>query len=352
METITVSGTDYDSVILAAEDMTNKLYEIDGVTAVLSELTSRKSKVNIDIDPMLAAQLNVNPAIALKTVRTATSGVSAGDITLTGTEYDILIEYPEDSFDTTADLATLNIPTLIGTYIPLESIADIYFADSMQSVTRENGQYFIDLEVSVASGAEETVLAEVETLKTQNTYPGISFEQLSSDAFDDTISQLLGAIATSIFLVFMVMAMQFESPRFSFMVMTSVMFSFIGSFLLLFITDMDISMISLMGILMLIGIVVNNDILFVDTTNHLKTTMPLRDALIQTGKMRMRPILMTTMTTILSMIPPSLGIGEGSEVLQSMGIVIIGGLITSTLLVLLLMPAFYLIIDKKNKIKH
>jgi HAE1 family hydrophobic/amphiphilic exporter-1 len=108
-------------------------------------------------------------------------------------------------------------------------------------------------------------------------------------------------------------------------------------------------MVSLMGVLMLVGIVVNNGILYVDTANQLREEMPLEEALIQSGQLRLRPILMTTLTTILSMVPMSLGIGDGSVMMQGMALIIIGGLVTSTILILLLMPTFYLLIDKRSR---
>ena len=108
-------------------------------------------------------------------------------------------------------------------------------------------------------------------------------------------------------------------------------------------------MISLMGFLMLMGIVVNNGILFVDSTNQFRKEMPLEDALIQSGVIRLRPILMTTLTTILSMVPLGLGIGTNAVMMQGMALVIIGGLIASTILTLILIPTFYLILDKKRK---
>ncbi|MBQ9438159.1 MAG: efflux RND transporter permease subunit, partial [Lachnospiraceae bacterium] len=143
----------------------------------------------------------------------------------------------------------------------------------------------------------------------------------------------------------LVMAMQFESPRFSLMVMTCIPFALIGSFGMLFLTGQSLSMVSLMGFLMLMGIVVNNGILFVDTANMLRKEMELEDALVKAASMRIRPILMTTLTTILSMIPMGMGIGENSQMMQGMALVIIGGLIASTALTLLVLPDFYLIMD-------
>ena len=135
------------------------------------------------------------------------------------------------------------------------------------------------------------------------------------------------------------------------MVMMCIPFSLVGSIFLLFIVGATISMVSLMGFLMLVGIVVNNGILYVDTVNQLKEEMPLEDALIDAGAIRLRPILMTTLTTILSMVPMGLGLGSNGAMMQGMALVIIGGLVASTLLTLLLMPTIYLLIHKKKRRK-
>ena len=147
------------------------------------------------------------------------------------------------------------------------------------------------------------------------------------------------------------MAMQFESPKYSLMVMLSIPFSLIGSFGLLFLSGQSLTMTSLMGIMMLVGIVVNNGILYVDGVNALinEDGLSLDDALIESAKTRLRPILITTLTTVISMVPMSLGIGTGTEMMQGMGIIIIGGLIASTLLILILLPVFYRMVYGKEK---
>ncbi len=145
------------------------------------------------------------------------------------------------------------------------------------------------------------------------------------------------------------MAMQFESPKYSLMVMLSIPFSLIGSLGLLFLTGESISMTSLMGILMLVGIVVNNGILYVDGVNELRMRMPVEDALVKSGQTRLRPILMTTLTTVISMIPMAMGLGSGTEMMSGMAIIIIGGLVASTVLILVLMPVFYLLVYGRSK---
>ena len=117
--------------------------------------------------------------------------------------------------------------------------------------------------------------------------------------------------------------------------MMSIPFALIGSFGLLYLTGSTLSMVSLMGVLMLVGIVVNNGILYVDTVNQLREEIPLEEALVKSGQMRLRPILMTTLTTILSMVPMALGIGDGAVMMQGMALIIIGGLVASTVLILL-----------------
>ncbi len=155
-------------------------------------------------------------------------------------------------------------------------------------------------------------------------------------------------------MVFMVMAMQFESVTYSLLIMLCIPFAMIGSILLLLIMDVKVSMTSLMGVLMLSGIVVNNGIIFIDTANQFRDAgEEAKAALIHAGKDRMRPILITTLTTELSMIPVALGLARNSETMQGMGVVIVGGLFASTLLTLLLLPTFYLMLDKiKNRKKY
>ena len=167
------------------------------------------------------------------------------------------------------------------------------------------------------------------------------------DMMDENLQAIFLSILAGVFLVFLVMAMQFESPRFSLMVMMCIPFSLIGSFFLLFVGRQSMNMVSMMGFLMLMGIVVNNGILLVDTANQEKEHMPLEDALVTAGKIRLRPILMTTLTTILAMIPMILF--SENKMMEGMSLVIVGGLIASTLLCLLMMPAFYLMISKDGR---
>lgn len=151
-------------------------------------------------------------------------------------------------------------------------------------------------------------------------------------------------LAIAIFLVFLVMAIQFDSPRLSLMVMLCIPFSLAGSFGMVFLSTGVLGIVDLMGFLVLFGIVVNNGVLLVDATNELRQTMPLGDALVQAGETRLRPILMTTLTTVISMIPMIFSASSGMAMMKGMGYIVIGGLVASTILTMFLMPPFYLLI--------
>ena len=185
---------------------------------------------------------------------------------------------------------------------------------------------------------------------TKHMTPSITRAVNSMDeAMVEEFSSLGGAIAIAVFLVFVVMAAQFESPKFSLMVMTTIPFSLIGSFGLLYLVDSPISMASLLGFLMLAGTVVNNGILYVDTVNQYRQEMDLHTALIEAGATRLRPMMMTTLTTIVAMIPMAMAYGDSGESMQGLALVDVGGLIASTVLALLMLPSYYLLMSGKRK---
>ena len=234
-------------------------------------------------------------------------------------------------------------------------IASIEYSNSPQTIDRENNQYIVSvtgqLRRDAAVATSNDIMATVQGMQMPegvSLYMGGNMETMQEE-----FSSLFGALATAIFLVFMVMGIQFESIRFSIVVMMSIPFALIGAFTLLLISGCTISMTSLMGVIMLAGIVVNNGILLIDTTNRLRAEdgHTIKDALVIAGMTRLRPILMTTLTTVLSMVPMALAFGEGTEMMQSMALVIIGGLVSSTILTLFLIPTFYILFNRNRGIK-
>lgn len=348
--TTTLHSYDYEALKIAAEEFEAKVYEIPGVSRVASSQgTWGSMKAEINIDPRKTLNHGLDPTTVAQMLRLAVTGFELEDMEIGSDEYDVIIEYPADYSDDLHSLMNLSIDTPTGK-VPLSQMAEMSFTDTLQSIKKINGYYCIDLTIIPVEGAYSVVSEGVSLLETSETndvagiYVGAG---PGTDFILDEVGAMAGAIVTAVFLVFMVMAMQFQSLRFSMMVMTSVSFSFIGSFGLMFLMGQTLTLISMMGVLMLMGIVVNNGILFVDSTDkNTRECDTLEEALIKSGQTRMRPIIMTTITTVLAMVP--LALAEGDS-MQSMGIIIIGGLLASTVLVLYLMPAFYMILSKKEK---
>lgn len=347
---VTLASTDLDDLKEAASLIEEKAWNIPGVLNVSSDAGEGSTQIRVVIDPLDAMAHGMTPVQAAGGLYSMISGTEAMTITSNGEEYSVMLEYPEGTYTKASSLLDASIGG-----VPLSEMATLQYTDSQQTVMKQNGKYTTTITASCVSEDTGAVDAALDKLVADTKLPD-SVEQ-TKDTMDEmmteTFTAIGKAIAAAVFLVFLVMAMQFESPKYSLMVMLSIPFSLIGSFGLLFLSGQSLTMISMMGIMMLVGIVVNNGILYVDGVHALMNEegLGLEDALIESGKTRLRPILITTLTTVISMIPMSLGLGTGTEMMQSMGIIIIGGLTASTILILLLMPVFYLMAygNKKEK---
>lgn len=347
---IDLVGRDLDDLKTAARQVEDMLKTIPGVLQVSSDVADVSTQVDVVIDPLKSMSVGLAPVQVAGEMHNALSGIEAATLTRSGQEYSIRLEYPAGEYNDMNDLLNMTLSTPYGTQVPLSELATVVYKDAPVTLTRVDGIYQVAITANTTEAARFTAQDAADEAISQMIFPrGVSrATSMMEEMMIDEFTAIVTAIFVAVFLIFLVMAMQFESPRFSAMVMLSIPFALIGSFGLLFITGSTLSMVSLMGVLMLVGIVVNNGILYVDTVNRLREEIPLEDALVQSGQMRLRPILMTTLTTILSMVPMSLGIGEGSVMMQGMALIIIGGLIASTVLILLLLPTFYLIIDKRS----
>lgn len=344
-------GRDLNDLRVAAKQVQDMMKGIPGILQTSSNLSEASTQAKIIIDPLKSMAAGLAPVQVAGEMYNTLSGIEAAKLKKNGQELSVRLEYPEGEYEGMNELLNMTLTTPYGTQIPLSEIATVEYQDAPVTLTRVDGIYQAAVTASTTEDARFTAQDAVEEAMKQMVLPrGVSrASSMMDDMIMDEFQAIIVAIFVAVFLIFLVMAMQFESPRFSVMVMTSIPFALIGSFGLLYVTGTTMSMVSLMGVLMLVGIVVNNGILYVDTANLLREEMPLEEALIQSGQIRLRPILMTTLTTILSMVPMSLGIGEGSVMMEGMAMVIIGGLIASTILILLLMPTFYLIIDKRSR---
>lgn len=348
---IDLQGRDLDDLKEASREVEAMLQKIPGVLQVSSDMADASTQVEVIVDPLKSMAVGLPPVQVAGEMRNTLSGVEAATLTRNGEEYKVRLEYPEGEYEDMNDLLNLTLATPLGTQVPLSEIAEIQYKDAPITLVRVDGMYQVAVTANTTEAERFTAQEAADAAMEQMVLPrGVErTSSMMNDMMNDEFQAIIQAIFTAVFLIFLVMAMQFESPRFSLMVMMSIPFALIGSFGLLFITGSTLNMVSLMGVLMLAGIVVNNGILYVDTTNKLREEMPLNDALVRSGQMRLRPILMTTLTTILSMVPMSLGLGDGSVMMQGMALIIIGGLVASTILILILLPTFYLIIDKQSR---
>lgn len=347
---VQLQSIDYDDLKQASDQIMEAMKESGLVIKVHSSLENSAPLVKVDVDPIRAAAEGLTPVQVAATVNAIISGKEADTVQKNGQEISIMVEYPADQYRTIEQLRGITLVNSARKSIPLTDVADLVYKDSPAVITRTNNQYTVSITAEPTEAAGATAQASIDKMIADLEIPDsvVPAQSQLTETMLEEFNSLYGAIVTAIFLVFLVMAMQFESPRFSIMVMLCIPFSLIGSFGLLYLTDSTISMPSLLGFLMLVGTVVNNGILFVDTANQLKADMPVTEALVTAGKTRLRPILMTTLTTALSMIPMALGIGDGSEIMMGLAVVVIGGLLASTVLSLLMLPTFYLIITRKK----
>ena len=340
---IDLQSTDYQALKAAANDLTEQLRQRRDVMQVHSSVENAAPVVKVDIDPVSAQAEGLTPAGIGSAIYSNLSGIKASTIRVNGEDVDIKVEYAKDRYDTIDKLQGMMINTASGTALPLEDLAQIRYEDSPQQISRKDKQYQVSITMEPQAEYKKTAEKDVKKFVSQWKMP--PEVELAANSLDEMMGEELGALGgalvTGVFLIFIVMAIQFESPKFSLMVMTTIPFSLIGSFGLLYLAGSPISMVSMLGFLMLVGTVVNNGILYVETVNQMLPEMPLDQALVEAGAIRMRPILMTTLTTVISMVPNALAYGKAGKMMQGLALVDVGGLLAATVLTLILLPTYY-----------
>ncbi len=342
---VDLQSTDYDALKDAADDLVGKLRQRHDVMQVHSSTENGAPIVKVEVDPVMAEAEGLTPASIGSTIYTNLSGTTAMTIRVNNETIDVNVEFADDRYDSIEDLQGMMITTGTGTTLPLEDLAEIHYEDSPQMIQRRDKQYQVSITMQPQAEYKKTAEDDVDAF-VENEWEMPSGVEMGTSASAEMIAEEIGALAsaliTGIFLVFIVMAIQFESPKFSLMVMATIPFALIGAFGFLFLADSPISMVSMIGFLMMVGTVVNNGILYVDTVNQMiGEGVELDKALVEAGVIRVRPILMTTLTTVIAMIPNVLAYGRSGAMMQGMALVEVGGLTASTLLTLILLPTFY-----------
>ncbi|PWM24694.1 MAG: AcrB/AcrD/AcrF family protein [Oscillospiraceae bacterium] len=341
-----LQGNNLSQVEEASEQLKEYMRTYPEIISVSTSLSDGEPRAEIVVDPVQAAGYGTTPSAVVSQVRDMISGIEATTLQEGDSEYSVKVQYPDDRFYDVSDLSGMLI-TIGDSQVPLTDMAQVVYGNAPSTINRTDGKYSVSITGEVATGVSATQL-------TNTIRNGILSDLTFADGVDlvegetmqmmqDEFSSIGIALLTAIWLVFVVMAVQFESMKFSIVVMISVPFALTGAFAALLITGQSISMTSLIGLVMLVGIVVNNAIVLIDYTNLLRAEQGLEitAALKAAGQSRLRPILMSTLTTILSLVPMAIGIGGEVEMMQGMAAVVIGGLSVSTFLTLFLVPIFY-----------
>lgn len=340
---VTLVSADYDKLKEASDSIYGALRQDKRVTAVSSTLANTSPIIKIHVDPVQAAAEGFVPSQVAGNLYTMLSGTEADTMSVDGTDMSVMVEFPEDEYDTINKVEDIMLTSGSGNQVYLKDIAEVSFEDSPASIARSDKHYKVEISCSFTDLADKSTRMDLRRSYIDSILNDDVEEQQSAQAemMADEFKSLGTAIAVAVFLVFVVMAMQFESARFSFMVMATIPFAMIGALGFLWLFNLEISMTSLMGFLILVGTAVNNGILYVDTVDQKRQEMGLDEALIEAGVIRLRPILMTTLTTIIGMLPMAIGLGDSAELMQGLAMVDVGGLITSTVMALLVLPVLY-----------
>lgn len=339
-----VYGKDIDQMNQVAFEIERKAKECPEFTNVEALVSAGNREVHILVDKDKASQMALNPGIIGIQVRENLYGAKAGAYTEDGTDYDIRIQYAPEYRNSISKLREMQVTNLLGQQIPLIAVADIQEKEGPVQIERLTQQRYVKVTtnlngISLGDGAKkaEQIIADLDTPQGVTVSLGGQVEDQG-----DTFSSLTVIFVIGLLLVFMVMAAQFESLVDPFIILFAIPFTLVGVILAFLITGTTLSVVTFIGLIMLVGIVVNNGIVLVDYSNMLvRRGYTIRDAVMESGRSRLRPVLMTSMTTILGMLPMALSRGMGKELYAPLGITIIGGLLISMLVTLILVPTAY-----------
>ncbi|MGM0602669.1 MAG: efflux RND transporter permease subunit [Bacillota bacterium] len=321
--------------------------DIEGLREIDDSFSEGKPEYQIKVNRSIASRFGLNVSQIANTVRTAVSGSTATRYEIDGDEYDIRVRLEEDQIEYSNQVSEINIQTAGGDMIPLGRIADLSITEGPVEILRKDQERYAEITADIHNVDLGTVMTEIQNRLDKIDLPSgyrFSYEGEFED-MQESFSSLGMAFALAVVLIYMVMASQFESLIHPFTIMFTIPLAVIGVIFGMYITDSIVSVSSLLGLITLAGIVVNNAIVMVDYINQLRRSGTEKlEAIIEAGTVRLRPIMMTALTTVLGLLPIAIGIGEGSESTQPMGIVIVSGLSFATFLTLFVIPIFYSLI--------
>ena len=339
-----IYGYDFEETDSVARQLKQILSGIEGTADITISRSDYQPEYQVDFDREKLAMYGINLQTAAFYLRNRINGATATQFREEGEEYDVKVMYAPESRTSLEDIENIVIYTASGQGVRLKELGKVVERSTPPTIERKDRERVITVS-SVVDGVpmSQVVTAAEAEIDKLHLPSDISIEIAGSyEDQQDSFSDLLMLGVLIIILVYIVMAAQFESFTYPGIIMTSLLFAFSGVFLILWITGHTLNIMSMIGAIMLIGIVVKNGIVLIDyITLNRERGMSIKRAVIDGGRSRLRPVVMTTLTTILGMVPMAVGSGEGAEMWRPMGVAVIGGLTFSTILTLLFVPTLY-----------
>ncbi|SCY94852.1 efflux RND transporter permease subunit [Alkaliphilus peptidifermentans] len=345
---VEIRGDDIETLQDISKDIVEIIEGVDGTREVSSNFQEGNQQLAVKVNRDIAARYGLQGIQVASTVKQLIEGSTATMLKNSGKEIKIIIMGEEFLRDSIENFVNIPISTPLGISIPLQQVAEFEMVKGPSTIRRRDQVRTVTINASILQRDLNSIIKDIQSkLESYSFPPGYSYQfRGQREQLEEAFSSLILVVILAILLVYMILASQFQSFLHPFTIMMSVPLAFSGGALGLFLTGRALSVPALIGVIVLAGIVVNNGIVLIDYINVLrKKGLEREKALIVAGETRLRPILMTSFTTILGVLPLALGLGEGAEAQAPMATVVIGGLFVSTLLTLVMIPVIYSLLD-------
>lgn len=346
---VELTGDDYDQLAETADDLANQISALPDAINVESSAGEQTPRVAVKINRENASRFGLSATAIGGLVRGELTGSTATTLRMNGEEYDVTVAGDEDVATSLDALRSMQIPTMTGGTVPLSMVADVYTELSPQSIVRKNQKETVTITGESESGDSNAIKAAVDDIVAKYELPdGVEVGEgdTAASQIAETTGTLMLALAVAIMLVYFILATQFNSFSLPIAIMLILPIGLLGSMILLWPTGNHVSMVALLGVIILAGTVVNSSIVLIDyTLQRRQRGEDKNTAILNACPRRVRPVLMTAMTTILGLVPMVCSSGEGSEMMKPMGVVMMTGMVISTIATLFITPVYYSLTD-------
>ena len=346
---VELTGDDYDQLAETADDLANRIGALPDAINVESSAGEQTPRVTVKINRENASRFGLSATAIGGLVRGELTGSTATTLRMNGEEYDVTVAGDKDVATSLDALRSMQIPTMTGGTVPLSMVADVYTELSPQSIVRKNQKETVTITGESESGDSNAIKAAVDDIVAKYELPdGVEVGEgdTAASQIAETTGTLMLALAVAIMLVYFILATQFNSFSLPIAIMLILPIGLLGSMILLWPTGNHVSMVALLGVIILAGTVVNSSIVLIDyTLQRRQRGEDKNTAILNACPRRVRPVLMTAMTTILGLVPMVCSSGEGSEMMKPMGVVMMTGMVISTIATLFITPVYYSLTD-------